>query len=176
MKNIKAKELVYLSVFISMTVILTRFLSIQTPIVRIGFTFIPIAISAIMFGPIFSGICAGLADIIGMLLFPLGAYFPGFTLTAFLSGVIYGVFLYNKNVNIYRISAAVIIISVFVNLGLDTVWLWMITRKGIMAILPARVIKCLIMIPIQAVTIEALWRLGISRMVNVRKIDEKVNI
>ena len=164
MKNINTKGLVYLSLFISLEVILTRFLSIQTPILRIGFTFIPIAVSAMMFGPFFSGISAGLADIIGMMLFPSGAYFPGFTFTAFLSGVVYGVFLYNKTVNLFRISAAVIIVSLFINLGLDTVWLWMITGKGIMLLLPARLIKCSAMIPIQIITIELVWRLVVNPM------------
>lgn len=163
MKNINTKKLVYLSLFISLEVFLTRFLSIQTPIVRIGFTFIPVALSAIMLGPIFSGISAALADIIGMMLFPSGTYFPGFTVTAFLSGVVYGVFLY-KTVNLFRISAAVIIISLFVNLGLDTVWLWLITGKGIAILLPARLIKCTVMIPIQIIVIELVWRLVISRM------------
>ena len=166
MKNIKAKELVYLSLFISLEVILTRFLSIQTPIVRIGFTFIPVAVSAMMFGAVFSGISAALADIIGMMLFPSGPYFPGFTLTAFLSGVIYGVFLYDRTLNLFRISTAVIIISLFINLGLDTVWIWMLTGKGIMILLPPRIIKCLIMIPIQIIIIELAWRLVVCRMNN----------
>ncbi|KOF56338.1 MULTISPECIES: folate family ECF transporter S component [Eubacteriales] len=164
MKNINTKKLVYLSLFISLEVILTRFISIQTPIIRIGFTFLPVALSAIMLGPISSGISAALADIIGMVIFPSGAYFPGFTFTAFLSGIVYGAFLYNKTVNLFRISAAVIIISLFVNLGLDTVWLWMITGKGIMILLPARLIKCTAMIPIQIITIEIVWRLVSGRM------------
>lgn len=164
MRNIKVKEIVYLSLFISLEVVLTRFLSIQTPIVRIGFTFIPIAVSAMMFGAVFSGVSAALADVIGMMLFPSGPYFPGFTLTAFLSGVVYGLFLYNKTVNLFRISVAVIIISLFINLGLDTVWIWMLTGKGLIILLPARIIKCLIMIPIQIIIIEITWRLVVSRM------------
>lgn len=163
MKNINAKEIVYLGIFISMEVILTRFLSIQTPIVRIGFTFLPIAVSAIMFGAVFSGTSAALADLVGMMLFPSGTYFPGFTLTAFLSGTIYGTFLYNKTVNIFRISAAVVVTSVLISMGLDTLWIWMLTGKGIMILLPARIIKSLIMIPIQVATIELTWRLVVSR-------------
>jgi len=164
MRNINTKQIVYLSLFISLEVVLTRFLSVQTPIVRIGFTFIPIAVSAMMFGAVFSGISAALADVIGMMLFPSGPYFPGFTLTAFLSGIIYGMFLYNKTVNLFRISTAVIIISLFLNLGMDTVWIWMLTGKGLMILLPSRIIKCLIMIPIQITIIELAWRLVVCRM------------
>ena len=153
------KMIVYMSLIIAMEVVLTRFLSIQTPIVRIGFTFLPIAISAIMFGPVFAGMAAALADTIGMMLFSSGgAYFPGFTITAFLTGAVYGLFLYKKPKSLARIIIPVVIISIVINLGLDTVWLWILTGKGIMAILPTRILKCLIMIPIQISVIQVSWR------------------
>ncbi|WP_182104672.1 folate family ECF transporter S component [Niallia taxi] len=153
------KKIVFIGLFIALEVVLTRFLSIQTPIVRIGFTFLPIALTAIMFGPLFAGITAGLADIIGMMLFPTGgAYFPGFTISALLTGFIYGWFLYKKPKSFWRISLAVLIISVVVHLGLDTLWLWMLTGKGIIGLLPARIIKSLIMLPIQILTIQVVWK------------------
>jgi ECF transporter S component (folate family) len=159
MQRVTAKVIVFMGLFIAMEVVLARFLSIQTPIVRIGFTFLPVALSAMLYGPLYSGIAAALADIVGMFLFSSGgAYFPGFTLTAFLSGVIYGLFLHNKNRSFLRVAIPVVIISLGVNLGLDTLWLQMLTGKGFIAILPARIIKCLIMIPIQIIIIEAVWR------------------
>lgn len=156
MRNIRI--IISSALFIAMEVVLTRFLSIQTPIVRIGFSFIPIALSAIMFGPIFGGVTAALADIIGMMIFPNGGtYFPGFTLSAFLTGAIYGLFLYKKTKSFLRVSLTVIIISLFVNLGLDTLWLWMLLGDGFMAILPPRIIKVLVMLPIQIVFIKSIW-------------------
>lgn len=154
----KLKQLVIISLFIALEVILTRFLSIQTPIVRIGFTFIPIALSAIMFGPLLAGITAALADVVGMILFPAGVYFPGFTFSAFLRGAIFGWFLYKKPNSLWRICMPVFIITLVVNLGLDTVWLWMLTGKGIFGLLPARILKCLIMFPIQIVLIQMVIR------------------
>lgn len=65
----KVNKIVYMGLLIALKVILTRFLSIQTPIVRIGFGFLPIAVAGIMFGPIFAGIAA-IADILGMIIFP----------------------------------------------------------------------------------------------------------
>ncbi|ATW82294.1 folate family ECF transporter S component [Weizmannia coagulans] len=153
------KKIVFAGLFIALEVIFTRFLSIQTPIIRIGFTFIPTALSAVLLGPLFAGITAGLADIIGMVLFSGGAaYFPGFTLSAFLSGAIYGLFLYRKSVRFWRVCMAVLIITVVVNLGLDTLWLWMLTGKGILGLLPARFIKSVIMFPIQVILIQVVWK------------------
>ncbi len=169
MKNLRL--IVSAGLFIAMEVILTRFLSIQTPIVRIGFTFVPLAISSMMFGPVFGGVVAALSDIIGMMIFPSGAFFPGFTFSAFLTGAIYGLFLHKRAKTFLRISLAVITISLFVNLILDTTWLWILTGKGIMAMLPARLIKNLIMIPVQIIIIKAVWNYIIRPLRNIYSYD-----
>lgn len=164
MKN-NTKKVVYLGLFVALEVVLSRFVSIQTPLVRIGFSFIPVAISSMMFGPLFGGITAAIADIMGIMIFPAGgAYFPGFTLSAFLSGTVYGLLLYNKPKNFLRIGIAVTIVSIFINLGLGSVWLWMVTGKSFMVILPPRVIKNLVMIPIEIPIIEVTWRLAVGRI------------
>ncbi|MCX7883501.1 MAG: folate family ECF transporter S component [Caloramator sp.] len=149
----KTHILVYTSLLISLEIILTRFLSIQTPIVRISFGFIPIMISSVMFGPIIGGITGALSDIIGTFLFSTSGYFPGFTLSAFLSGFIYGVILYNNKFSVKRIVISVLLVSIIVNLGLNTIWLSIITKKAIFTIITLRIIKTAIMIPIQIICI-----------------------
>ncbi|MDD3225552.1 MAG: folate family ECF transporter S component, partial [Clostridium sp.] len=100
------------------------------------------------------GIMAAAADILGSVLFSSsGTYFPGFTLSAFVGGIIYGLFLYNKKINMLNIFLAVVLINVFVNMGLNTIWLTMLTGKGFMAIIIPRLIKNIIMIPIQTVLV-----------------------
>ena len=51
MKNNSVKKLVEISLLIALEVILTRFCSINTATLRIGFGFLPIAIIAMMYGP-----------------------------------------------------------------------------------------------------------------------------
>lgn len=155
---IKTRDFVFLSLFIAMQVILTRFLSIQTPIIRIGFSFLPLALSAAMFGPVYAGIAAALADIIGMMLFPQGTYFPGFTFSAFLSGVLYGIVLYKKPISIVRTALAVLIVSLFVDLSLNTLWLSVITGKAAYALLLPRAIKTVIMFPVQVIFIDLICK------------------
>ena len=152
------KTIAFVGLLISMEIIFTRFLSFQTPIIRIGFGFIPIAFSAIMFGPIVGGITAALSDLAGMIIFPKGAYFPGFTLSAFLTGAIYGLFLYKKPVTISNIAKSILLITVFVDLGLNTIWISMMTGKAAAALLIPRISKSAIMLPIQIVTINVLWK------------------
>lgn len=150
--------IVYMALFIALDVVFTRFLSIQTPIIRIGFGFLPISLCSIMFGPIIGGITGAVADIVGMVIFPSGAYFPGFTLSAFVSGTIYGLVLHKKQISAVRILIAVALIIILVDSIMNTYWLSIITGKAAMALLMPRVIKNLIMIPIQTILIYTMWK------------------
>ncbi|MBK5246006.1 MAG: ECF transporter S component [Peptostreptococcaceae bacterium] len=49
--NSKVTRLITIGLFIALEIILTRFLSINTPFIRIGFGFLPVAMLGIMYGP-----------------------------------------------------------------------------------------------------------------------------
>lgn len=151
------KKLVVISLFIALNVVITRFLSYETLSIRLGLSFLPIALCSMFFGPLYGGVAAAIADFIGIMLFPKGAFFPGFTLSAFLTGATYGVFLYNQQKTILRISLAAVFIAIFINIGLNTFWLQILLDKGFFILLPARITKALIMIPIEISIIKIVW-------------------
>ena len=161
------KKLIQISLLIAIEVILTRFCSIQTPVVRIGFGFLPIAIIGMMYGPLSAGIAYAIGDLLGMALFPSGSFFPGFTLTAFLTGATYGLFLYNKPKTWPRIIGSVLTVCLVLNLGLDTYWLSILMGKGYLALLPMRIVKAAIMIPIQTLIIGIIWKKVVIRFVKI---------
>ena len=158
MKNSNVKKLVEISLLIALEVILTRFCSIYTGILRIGFGFLPVAIIAMMYGPISAGVAYAIGDILGMMIFPSGSYFPGFTLTAFLTGVIYGVVLYKHPKTWGRIILATCLVCLGMNLCLDTAWFHILMGQGYLALLPQRIFKAVVMIPIQTVLIGLVWK------------------
>ena len=142
---------------IAISVVLTRFCSINTPIVRIGFGFLPCALMGIMYGPLWAGAGYAIADILGMVIFPNGAYFPGFTLTAFLTGLVFGFFYRKGEVTLKTSIVPNLIVCFGLNLILDTVWLMILMGQGFWALLPARIIKCAVMFVIQTVMIPLVW-------------------
>jgi len=156
-KIITLKEMIILALLIAMEIVLSRFLSISMPTIKISFAFLPIAFAAILFGPIWAGIAGALADFLGAILFPVGAFFPGFTLTALLVGVVYGLFLYKGHSSltkdILRITIAAFIVTFILQLGLDTLWVSMITGTDYVALIATRVIRSAVMLPIQVVLI-----------------------
>lgn len=163
-KNTATSRLVIIAFLIALEIILTRFCSINTPILRIGFGFLPVAIMGIKFGPWWAAIGYATGDILGMLIFPSGAYFPGFTLTAFLTGLVFGFFLYGKEVTWLRVLPASIIVVLGLNLFLDTFWLYILMGDGFIALVPARIIKCAVMLPLQLILIPLVWNKVFSRI------------
>ena len=152
------KMIVTIGIMIAVEVIMHRMLSIKTPTIQLHFGFVPIVLVAMLYGPFYSGLAWAMADVIGTLLFPTGAFFPGFTVTAFLSGVIFGVFLYKSKMPVLSTVTAVIIINIFLTLILDMYWIYLITDQAFVALLPERLIKCGVMIPIQIAAIVLIKR------------------
>ncbi len=155
MNKNKTQKLAYIAMLIALQVILGRFAGIMTPIVSISFSFVPLVINAILFGPVCAMISSAIADIVGALLFPkgLGIYFPGYTISAALNGLIYGLILYRKTKQLWRISLACIIQGIVISLGLSTYWVIMMTGQAYLAVLPTRILQNAITIPVRIVII-----------------------
>ena len=92
-QKISVVILAQVAVLLAMEVMLSRFFSIATPVTKFSFAFVPLAICGALFGPVYGGIMGGLADLLGAILFPIGPYFPGYTLNNALHGVALGVAL-----------------------------------------------------------------------------------
>ena len=107
----------------------------------------------ILYGPVIAAIGYGLADVIGALLFPTGAFFPGFTVSAVLTGLIFGWVLYKKEVTIVRALIASALVCLAVNLLINTYWLTIIIGKGFTVLLASRAVKELVAIPVMAAVI-----------------------
>jgi len=167
MKNIRI--IVFVGLFVAMDVILERYLGIETLFVRFGLGFIPISLSAAMFGPIVGALTGALADIAGMIIFPKGPYFPGFTVSALLTGAVYGLFLYRRSKNWLNICLSVLIVSLVIDLGLTTIWLSILYNRAVVLFIGERIVKTAIVIPLRIVMIYAVWRYA-GRFIESRKL------
>lgn len=153
MRNKYVVRITTVALLTAVEIVLSRFLGLSTPIVKLSFSFVPLSIIAMLYGPFYSTAAAACADFIGAILFPVGAFFPGYTITAALTGLTYGLFLYKKPKNWLYIVAAVAIVNICWRLGLNSVWVHMTTGKAVAVIMAPRVVKNLIMIPIETVII-----------------------
>lgn len=153
--NHKSTKVVLIALLIALNIILVRFASLNLgPLLRINLGFISIAIMGILFGARSAAIGAALADFIGAIIFPTGgAYFPGFTLSALISGFIYGKMFYGHKLSISRIVLSNLLIIVIVQLLLNTLWLSMMTGKAFIVLISTRVIKSFLALPLESALI-----------------------
>lgn len=154
----KTQDLVFLGLLIATEIVLTRYCSIQTPTIRIGFGFIPLVLAAALYGPAVGGVAAMVADIMGMMIFPKGAYFPGFTISALVGGIIYGLVLYKKPKSIINFFVAVLIVTIIKDIFMNTYWLTILLKVPFNAIIFERLIKSTVMFFIQIVTLPIVWK------------------
>ena len=152
MRNYNVKKYCILALLTALEIVLSRFLSVNAWNLKIGFNFVPIVIAAMIFGPLAGGLVAALGDFIGALLFPIGAYFPGFTLTAFITGIIFGLFLHKKYSTL-NVILSVLINQLFFSLLLNSYWISVLYGSPYVPLLATRLIQCAILIPVQIVVI-----------------------
>ena len=158
----KSKKIILSAFLLALLIVLSRFASIQTQLLVISTSFIPIMMSAIWLGPKYSTLIAALGDLIGAILFPFGTYFPGFTLSAGLSGFIYGIFLYQNSSDIpqWKFILKLILSSLLdlgiVNIFIKSLWLHILYQEAYATILTTRIVAQVGMFPIQVIVIFSL--------------------
>jgi ECF transporter S component (folate family) len=159
---LKVKQLVLAGLLLAAIIVLVRFLSIQTPFVRISLGFIPFALAGWLLGPVWAAVIGVASDLLGMLLFPTSSFFPGFTLSALLEGLVYGLFLFNRPVDkrfFARLLLCMLVMHIFIQLGLTTLWLAIMYERAFIPMVITRFASNVIRFPIELVSLFFLMRL-----------------
>lgn len=154
-KKFDTKMLVTAALLIALQIILSRFCSINAWNIKIGFSFVAVFVAGYLYGPYFGAIVAGVSDVLGATLFPSGAFFPGFTLTSILSGLLFGLLLH-KEQSPLRILATVAIDQLVLSLILNTYWISILYGSPFLPLMATRAVQCAILAPVMYLTISAM--------------------
>ena len=149
MHTIQRHEVVILGLLTGLAVLLSYIFAIQTPFVRITFGFLPIAIAGSLYGPWKAGLVGAMDNLIGTAIIGTSIFFPGFTLSDFLTGWIFGYFLSGKKVKFPYVCIPFFLVMVLIHLGLNTLWLVLYYDKAASAIFVSRLIKNVICFPME---------------------------
>ena len=130
---------------------------------KIYFSFVVVSLGCACYGPLVGMGVGAVIDTLGFLLSSYGEpYFPGYLITAMLSGLIYGVMLYQRKPTIPRLIVTRLLINYGSNVLLGSVWKAMLYGKGYLYYLSTGMVKNTIMIPIEV----ALMWLALTRQKN----------
>ena len=111
-----------------------------------------------LFGPAAGAIFGAGMDVFKFLLKPTGPFFWGWTFSAALAGIIIGFGLYRKKITYVRVFIVRLINSIVINVIIGTYWLHVMYGKGFIALLPTRLLKNVIMVPIEAFIFMAIYK------------------
>ena len=167
------RSLAVISMFGAVSIVLSSMTLVISSYVQIGFSTIAQQAVYAMFGPGCGFFFAAAMDILKWMIRPTGPFFPGYTLNACAAALIYGYFYYEHKITVRRVLLAEFLVSLICNMLLGTLWITMLYGKSFMAILPLRVFKNLIMLPINTLIfytlMQALERSGLFAMIRESK-------
>lgn len=118
---------------------------------RVYFHFLVTSLGGVIYGPVVGFWAGFVGDTAGYLINPTGAYFPGYCITAMVTGLIYGVFFYRRKITVVRIVICRLAVSVVCNIVLNGMWSSILMGGHLLEVIIARTPKNLIMLPIEVV-------------------------
>ena len=149
----KLKTILILALLVALNIVLDHFTIIVSDSLHITFKFLTHAASGMLFGPVAGMLEGAVADFFGYLLYPKGPYFPGFMFSAMTTGLLFGLFFYQKKCTLPKIIGCRLLNIVLVNIVMDSLWLYVLYHNGVIAQIPARIVKSLVELPFDVVII-----------------------
>lgn len=160
MNNTTIRKICRVAALIAIEIVFSRFLSINTETIRIGIGFLPIALCGILYGPLWAGAAAGIADALGTLITPFGIYFP-ITITAILTGISFGMFLHKKGTKFLTGTLPCSLVNVIgLSLGLQSYWLGLLYHTPYSIQIVQRLPECAILFALYLIMIPLMQKLA----------------
>ncbi len=171
------RSLCIAALFVAMYVALYFLVSIPISANRyLMVTYLAVALCMVICGPLM-GISAGIAaDLICFMIKPLGAFFPGYTLSCALGYVIFGLFLYRQQITVVRIFLAKLCINGFVNIGLGCLWSSIMSGKAYLFYLVESAVKNTLLLPIEVTLLALVLRLLLPAMSDMQLIPQQTTL
>ena len=158
--NLTNTRLLALSaIFLAMQCIMEGFFIPVGDNLRIYFSFLLVSLMAMICGPVIA-LCYGFVqDLIGYMLVPSGGFFFGYILSSMAGAFIFALFFYRQRLSVVRIFLAKLLINVFVNIFMGSLWSAMLFGKGYYYYLVKSMIKNLMLLPVEVLLLISVFQL-----------------
>ncbi|MBO2516282.1 MAG: folate family ECF transporter S component [Clostridiales bacterium] len=155
------RMLVFAALIVALRVVVKAF---QIPIAAnlyITFDCYICALGSVVYGPLVALLCGAVSDTLGCILFPSGPYFFPFIFVEMLSGFIFALFLWRRNLSVTKTLAAKFTVNLVCNIILTSLFMkWdyyvfygIEKAEAYNAINLVRICKNLVMFPAEAILI-----------------------
>ncbi|MBR2663963.1 MAG: folate family ECF transporter S component [Clostridia bacterium] len=155
------KMLLFAALMIAVRVLLKGLKIPIAPSIEINTAFVANAFGAMIYGPLVALAGAVVSDTLGCILFPSGPYFFPFVFTEMASSLVFALFLYRTEVSTTRLTLARFCICLFVNILMSEpifIWYYNWLHNPYTPFQILRIVKNLVMFPIESVVLTILFR------------------
>lgn len=123
-RRFTTKEVTLMGMLVALNVIMAEICKIVIipNVLVLSLGFMPLALSGMLFGVVPTVVVAVVADIIGALLFSSGSFYFGYTLTAFTTGLFFGLFLHKKDLRLPRVILCQLLVSLVCYAFMNSLW------------------------------------------------------
>ena len=164
----KTRSLVTMAMLCAVNVVTSWFSVPLSDTLKITFSYLSMSLIGHLYGPTCGMLCGLILDTVKFIIKPSGPYNPLWSIVEMGAGLLYGIFLYKKTATIQRCFITKFIVSLLMNVLLTPLFLSFMYSKGFYFYMSSRVVKNLILWPIESI----LMYLLISRIdayLNTRK-------
>lgn len=167
----KIQSIVVIAMLLALRVVLGMFGNFQLsffPYAKLGFMFLPIALTGYYFGPVCSMIVAVAGDVLSYLMAPPAASFtPGITAGYLLEGMLVGIILYKENISVTRTAVSQLAATVIGGLAINTYFIYLFYGLTYLQVLGLRAVLlipwCIVETAIIMVIVKTLDRVPMIR-------------
>ena len=124
------RNLVFAALMVAMARVLALIPSIPIAHTKLSFSFPARAMCALVCGPVAGMVYGFVEDILGFILQPTGEFFFGYTLSTMAGMLVYALCFYRRRVTVVRIVTANVLVNIFVNALMGSLWTMMIRGGG----------------------------------------------
>ena len=158
-------DYVFMALLVALNIVLERFIGFVGVSTAYGISFIAVIFAAVQYGPVGAVLVSCLGDVLGTV---LSGRVPviGFTITAAVQGIIYGLVLYKKigPYRIYKTPLAILPTLALCSLFMNSYFLSRLIGVGLLHQMATRVPQVLISIPIQLIITHLFMQLAYPRV------------
>ena len=156
----KTLRIVYCATFIAIAVVVGSFLSFYvTESIKFNLAPVIIMLTGAVLGPIYGAAAGGVTDVLSFLIGTAakpGPYFPGFSVTMVLYGLIAGLLFYRKDrraevPSIAKISLGTVLIQTICSLLINSFWTYFLYGPSYAVVLATRIPSTYIMCAVYVV-------------------------
>lgn len=151
------RRLTFAALICALSIVVGGFFITVGDNLRVYFTYFITSVGCAVYGPILGLMVAAVTDTLNYVLFPSGAYFPGYLLSEMAGALIYSLFLYRKKITVLRLFGAKFCVNYLVNVGLGCLWSQILYGKGYVYYMVKSLIKNSMLLPLEVMTMAALF-------------------